>query len=395
MQIPYWDILADRGRFMRRMMTPSPKTMEVFRNDLWKDQRCLEKTVIHGQNCLIKHYISENEAKHEKAVLKYLSSRLHTAKVPHIIDEGSTHAVLPYLNGIRVFNLFVELDRLNPPLDVIGREIKKTILLRCEENQKEIQSALVKWGKEACLLPYPKTKLITLINVLSDCLGIDINYSQLDQETDVLWDILTQNSTVPFRDATTKNMVLASPQLWLGEFKGEEERRLFLSKSLSSISQPDWLNAAIYDYDFASCTHCTTPEDDVISLKYHERSWSGMPVSAKDLTWFGDPDPKRAAVTFLARYYRFGGRKAAYRLLHPSGHRIRFRHDDDVFYFDRITSIMNNLWPGVEDVFPHLLEFTRIVAKSLRVTISTFDYFRADKTSTIKQKPYYVDMFPE
>jgi len=377
------------------MISPSQKTLEVFREDLWKDQRRLEKASVGGKTCLIKYYVSEDEAKHEKAVLRRLSSDLQTACVPDVLDEGADFAVLPYLSGIRVFNLFVELDRLKPPIDGVAREIKSLILRRCEDNQREIQAVLTDWSKESHPTPYPQHKITTLIRLLADCFGIDIDHDRLDEETAQLADILTRGSSVPFRDATTKNMVLAAPELWLGNFKGEDERSTAIYESLCNSSRPGWLDAPIYDFDFASCINTTTPEDDVVSLRFHERSWAGMPESADDLVWHGEPDAERAAITFFVRYYRFGGRKAAYRLLHPSGHRIRFRHDNDVFYFERAPSVMKHLWPDAQDAFPELLEFTSIVSKCLQVPVSSYDFFRAKYGKTLQQRTYYVDMFPE
>lgn len=378
---------------MRRMLNLCEHSLEVFRNDLWKDQRRLEKTVRDGEICLIKHYTSEDEARHEKCVLAHLSRTLYTAKVPTVLEEGSTYALLPYLSGIRIFNLFVELDRLKPPLDGASQEIKEAILQRCEANQREIQGALINWSMHP--MPYPMQKITSIIRLLADCLSIEIDQARLDQEVEHLCDIMIKGSTVPFRDATTKNMVLAAPQLWLGEFKCEDERRAFLYESLMSNSRPDWLDSPIYDFDFASCINSTTPEDDVVSLRFHERSWTGMPKNEDELVWHGAPDPQRAAVTFFVRYYRFGGRKAAYRLIHPSGHRIRFRHDNDVFYFERAPSVMKHLWAESAEEFSELMAFTNIVARCLQTPVSPFDCFRAECERTTIQRRYYVDMFPE
>lgn len=380
---------------MRRMISPCEHSLEVFRKDLWKDQRTLEKTTRNGEPCLVKYYISEEEASHEISVLKELATGLQIARVPAVLEEGSTYALMPYLSGIRVFNLFVELDRLEPPLDVVGREVKQLILQRCEANQKEIQVALLQWSQHSHPRPYPAQKITTIIGLLADCLGIEISPDSLNSEINLLCEILTKGSTVPFRDATTKNMVLASPQLWLGEFKSEDERRSFLFESLHGDSRPDWLDGQIVDFDFASCINSTTPEDDVVSLRFHERSWTGMPKNENELVWFGEPDPQRAAITFFVRYYRFGGRKAAYRLLHPSGHRVRFRHDNDLFYFERAPSVMKHLWAESAIQFSELMRFTDIVAKCLQVPLSPFDYFRAKYGKPISHRQYYVDMFPE
>lgn len=377
------------------MIGSSKDTLEVFKRDLWKDQRRLEKIERNGEACLVKHYISEREACHEIAILKHLSSVLRIARVPKIIEEGQMYAVLPYLSGIRVFNMLVELDSLPPPVDKRARQVKKEILDRCEMNQREIQGALITWSEGVHLDPYPSHKITTLVQLLADCLCIDVDHNRLDREIVQLGEIFTQGSTVPFRDATTKNMVIASSELWLGNFSGESGRRTFLYESLMNDSRPEWLDAPIYDFDFASCLNATTPEDDVVSLRFHERTWAGMPENTEKLVWHKEPDARRAAVTFFVRYYRFGGRKAAYRLLHPSGHRIRFRHDNDAFYFDRVACVMKHLWPEASSTFPKLLEFTDLVYHSLQTPIPSFDFFRANYEKTIGKRTYYVDMYPE
>ena len=378
---------------MRRMISPNRDTINIFRTDLWKDQRKLETLDSEGKKYIIKHYGSVIEAEHEKSILKYLFKTLRKAKVPEIVDEGDSYATMPYLKGIRVFNLLVEIDQLNPTLHFFGRKIKKIILDRCETNQREIQKALYCWGKTNKCLPYPVEKITTLINVLANCLNIDFVNQQLYDEVECLNQIISKGSIVPFRDATTKNMVLNAPELWLGNFRSEEDRRHFLYNSLKGGETPSWLSAPIFDFDFASCINATTPEDDVISLRFHERSWSGPPDCEIQLVWDFQPDAQRAAASFFIRYYRFGGRKAAYRLLHPTGHRIRFRYDNDIFYFEKLSSVMTNLWPNTNISFPLLLNFTDTVAKRLQIPITAFDFFKAENLK--EKRKYYVDMYPE
>ena len=375
------------------MISPNKETIDIFRTDLWKDQRKLETRIIKNDKYFVKHYGSTIEADHEKAILKFLHKELVEANVPTIVEESTTSAQMPYLKGIRVFNLLVEIDQLKPPLHFFGRKIKKLILDRCEANQREIQKALHRWGQLNRCPAYPPEKITTLIEVLANCLNIDFVDTHLQREVKSLNRIIAEGSIVPFRDATTKNMVLTAPELWLGNFHSEEERRHFLYNSLLNEQIPKWMDAPIVDFDFASCINSTTPEDDVISLRYHERSWSGKPCSEKKLVWTFEPDARRAAASFFVRYYRFGGRKAAYRLLHPTGHRIRFRHDNDIFYFEQLPSVMMSLWPDANKEFPILLNFTETVAKHLKIPISVFDFFKAEN---IKEKrKYFVDMFPE
>ena len=82
-----------------------------------------------------------------------------------------------------------------------------------------------------------------------------------------------------------------------------------------------------------------------------------------------------------------------YRLLHSTGHRIRFRYDDDTFYFQKLADVMKALWPEVVDQLPGLLEFTDVLRTHLPLSRADFDYFRALYPS--EKRDYYVDLYPE
>jgi hypothetical protein len=368
--------------------------LDMFKRELWKDQRRLEMTTYEGKSCLVKYFQGPEETEREVSILRGLHRSLTTALVPDVVAADGNKALFPYIHGIRVFNLLVELDLLEPPLDEMASRLKQVILARCEERQREIQSALALLPRPASPHAYPAgEKIGSMVHILSEILGIVVEWKVLNVELQHLDELWRSAVSVPFRDATTKNMVLAEPLLWLGAFDSEEARRSYLVDTLKSSGEPSWLQRPIYDYDFSSCVEDTTPEDDPISLLYHERTWRGFPDGADAVIWMGQPNPIRAALTFLVRYYRFGGRKAAYRLLHPSGHRIRFRHDNDVFYFQRLPTIVLRLWPDADSEFPELLSFTRTVARTLDGGRPDVDYFIAAGLS--EKRRYYVDMYPE
>ena len=95
------------------------------------------------------------------------------------------------------------------------------------------------------------------------------------------------------------------------------------------------------DVDFSSAEHLTAPEDDPISLHFHEWTYGSSPLSTEALLLVGEPvvpDPHRAAAAFLVRYLRFGGRKLAYKIVNSQGFAVRFAYDNPHFYFQRLTS---------------------------------------------------------
>lgn len=365
-----------------------------FKEELWKDQRKLDTTDIGGKHCLIKQFLTVEEAEREHNLINRLSQTSEVANLPKMLRADRNEVIFEYIRGIRVFNLLVELDRLDEPYYNIGREIKNRIIDRCEQGQRDLQKSLINLSGDMENRIYPAgDKIRAIISILSDALGIVVNMKKIDEELEFIDKIWIPFSTVPFRDATTKNIVLASSKLWLGAFDCEESRRKYLIETLEKGMESEWLSADLIDFDFSSCIELSTPEDDPVSLRFHERTWIGPPVNLDVLGWNFKVDKKRLAVTYLVRYYRFGGRKAAYRILHPWGHRIRFRHDNDAFYFQRLPAIIIKLWPNAVKRIPNLLEFTDTVGRALYGGRPEIDYFIAEGLA--EKRRYYCDMYPE
>ena len=363
-----------------------------FKSDLWKDQRELEVIERNGiHEALVKSYESHEEAKCEQQVLQHLSSYVGTDAVPELLAIGDKSSTLRYIYGIRIFNLLVELDNAPASFASEAGQLKRQLISRCIARERTIQNALYTLPDVRKKAPYPIEKVRSIIHILAECLGIRWDAAAIDEELNWLSSVWTNSVCVPFRDAAIKNIALASRDLWLGNFKSEDARKAFLYNSISSGAS--WMAAPIIDYDFCSCIHNTTPEDDLISIKFHERTWLAPPNNADELVWDFAPDARRAAITFFVRFYRFGGRKAAYRLLHSTGHRIRFRDDSDTFYFEKLPEVMKTLWPDVSDHLPGLLEFTEVLRTHLPSARSNTDYFRAIHPQ--EKRDYYYDLYPE
>jgi hypothetical protein len=365
-----------------------------FKEELWKDQRRLETREGPGGMSLVKHFATKEEGETELYVLEVLSgSEAERKRVPRVVSSSEDKVELEYVRGIRLFNLLVELDHVPDDLLPVAARAKTKILARADTNQREIQQLLSACEPLPHWRPYQAgAKVHAIVRLLAPALDFAYDEAALDRELldfEEIWEPMT---SVPFRDATTKNMVLATPELWLGSFDGEDERREMIIDSLRAEDEPEWLSAEIVDFDFASCGEQSTPEDDLISLHFHERTWRAAPVSSEDLVWNkADHDSARAALTFITRYYRFGGRKAAYRLLHPWGHRVRFRHDRDAFYFERLPDIVGRLSPAVEERFPVLMDVTATIARSLEAGRPGVDQFIA--AGLAEKRNYFVDMY--
>jgi hypothetical protein len=380
---------------MRVAMSTDKDIVLRFKNELWKDKRKLSLLTINEQTFLKKTFLNELEARTEVNVIEHLRKNSSFVKIPEIYKSNFQSITMPYIKGIRIFNLFAEIDCILPLDDERGKIIKQTLLRDCNRRQNEIQRSLANLSEHANFRVYPAgSNIEAIIDILFSAIGIDYDSPRLLEELcrfDARW---VKFAKVPFRDATTKNMVLASEKLWLGHFDSYSDRRSYMEKSLQSEDGlPDWMNSSVFDFDFSSCLTLTTPEDDFISLNCHERTWKILPGIDHNFSWYDDHHPERTAMTFMVRYFRFGGRKAAYRLLHPQGHKIRFQYDDDRFYFSKLPLLLENVWPKFKNEYPYLFELTGRLSRSLDNISVTEDLFVS--TGLAEERTYYADMFLE
>jgi hypothetical protein len=279
-----------------------------------------------------------------------------------------------------------------PALQPRAAGLKRRLIAKASARQREIQGLLVEWSALSRLAPYPAAqKVRSILQILAGALNMDLDWSQLDDELRRLGEQWAEFACVPFRDATTKNMIIADAALQLGD-NAEAARRTVVETSLMSDLPPAWFDAPLFDLDFSSCGELTTPEDDFISLHYHERTWSSWPRKDDMLSWGYEPNNSRAGLTFLVRYFRFGGRKAAYRLWHPKGYRIRFRHDRDGFYFEKLPRILQELWPDGQSEYPYLWRVIEELPRILERTEPDADRFL--EAGLDDPRGYYTDVYP-
>lgn len=363
------------------------ETLKIFKDDLWKDKRqCLRSS---NNGIFLKQ--SENALEHETevSILNFMNAS-GIQGIPEVKRQNGLNIEMTCFNGIRVFELLVQLELIaQKDRNPLAHLRKKQILDRCAQRQKKIQQVLIEWRKEqTSRMVYPQFKLESIIKVLSDCAGIIYNEKEVTKELNKLNDYWQSVAEVPFRDATTKNMVFCSNELVRLEIDPSrtktEKARTIIRTKLDDDSF--WIDNEIGDFDFSSVIHDTTFEDDMISLNFHEHTYSGNPnIDAKDLIWHGEPDPRRAAITFYIRYYRFGGRKAAYRIINPINHMVRFHYDHDDFYFRELNLLMRNLWPDVDNEFPILMALTDKFYRQLGTKLSTMDSFYAHYPSAYRE----------
>lgn len=377
------------------MSRPSTEILELFKHDLWKDQRELDRVTEDGNDRLVKHFENADEAQREAGIINHVQQLGYNVNVPRVYDVQEARISFEYIYGIRLFNLLVALDKLPAHLGGKIATVRKTLIERADQNQAQLQGALMTWPGASGGEKYDVVlKISNTIRILANALDISVDWDKMEKDVALIADIWGKGATVPFRDATTKNMVVASRGLWLGDFDSEDDRDAYIGESLSSDDLPSWVYADLVDFDFSSCLELTSPEDDFISLHFHERTWSRPPRKGDRMRWLPGPvSSEQVAASFIIRFFRFGGRKLAYRLLHPWGHRVRFRHDNGVFYFQRLPLILEEFWDDARSRIPSLLGFINAVARLGSRRAADIDHFMS--AGLAEKRVYYVDMYPE
>jgi hypothetical protein len=187
-------------------------------------------------------------------------------------------------------------------------------------------------------------------------------------------------------------MILSCKELYLEEFESEKEREDKIFEYINNDFIYEMLKCPIIDYDFSSCIHNTTLEDDVLSYKFHERTWDGNKPTAGALVWSNSPNAHRAGISFIIRFLRFGTRKAAYKLLHENTAAKRFKYDNPIYYFDKLPYFVGSLDDKLVKSYPTLFNFVSLVSSKLKSSSMQSDcFFDAGHG---KNETLYVDVFP-
>ena len=230
-----------------------------------------------------------------------------------------------------------------------------------------------------------------------------INKQTLLRELDQVYAVFSKNAFIPFRDASTKNMILDANQLYLENFDKNDDKRinevkkLFENGELKKIIE----SSNIVDIDFSSCIHYTTPFDDVISLKFHERTAPYFSYREFDI-WEGiqniEDSSKAIAATFIMRFLRFGGRKVIYKVVDPYHHKIRFKYDDEVYYFRVLPQILQHYWQNADMELKETLKLFERIKEIL--TTEELPSIASDDTAVLMEvekiimKKTYFDVYP-
>ena len=404
-------------------MRVDKKFLKIFRDDLCKDQRDI--LVISSRKSrtgkkIRKFSTSNDENVDEIDVLNYLQEQGVTG-IPRVLEKNDNadkpYIDLEYYDGIRVFNVLSYIRRVKREylnLAPIAEKLRKELFNKTKERQKLIQKHLIDWAlKNDKKRIYPQQKLYTLVDVLYGIIHskdedsvVEAGLAEINKDIDKVVEIFNEYADTPFRDATTKNMVLYYKHLYLGKFikrgkstlEADEDRYRYFVRMLKNGHYKKLLKAEIIDLDFSSCTDLTTRYDDSIGFLCHEINFRKI-LEPKELAWNMDEDKangKAIAITFIVRYLRFGGRKLAYHMLHPDAYFSRFKYDHENFYFERLSKLVTYYWPESKKELPNLLkffddvDFTRKFDKDS--VIDSVDEFEKEYPDCSRK--FYIDIYP-
>lgn len=346
--------------------------VDVFVADLWKDLR--QFPVSTGPDAFGKHCFSAQQAALEAQVMVELARDLEPGAVPRVLDLQDATLIMEKVPGIRLFDLIRHLASVDDPeLVSHAASVKRILLDRAQARLGLVQQSLVKMTVLEDAEPYPLgPKLDSMFRLFTRVLDIpDISYPWRDDLEGFTHYWTERCCIVPFRDATTKNMIVDLPGAPRDRYEDTEvAQRSYVASLVAGGDSEVWYTAPIVDIDFSSVVNTTAPEDDPLSLLCHEWTYRTLPVSPELLVAVGGiagPDAERSAATAFVRYMRFGGRKLAYWLINSQGFRIRFAYDNPLFYFEEIPRLCEELSPGFTVRYPGLFALVAGIARAVRI----------------------------
>ncbi len=361
--------------------------LELFEKDLWKDARKLKIIPHVGTTAITRYSDQQGSITDEIRFLEEIKTQV-SFKIPRILTHTNSCITFEYIEGTRAFNLLMDLSELykSDPLNIYFEIAEKLIdILSCD--LKEFQGAYQHQKDGTSKInPYPaKAKLRNVYGILSSLLSLEFNSGDLD----AIASEYQANATVPFRDATPKNIILDIPELFQKRFKNRGDRLRAVQKLVNNGELENKIDKNnIYHIDFTGCKYLCSELDDWIALKRHQASsWLFDQEQFDDDRW-----STSELCTYFVRFSRFAGRKLAYRLLNDSGHKIRFMLDKESLYFKVLETVCDRLYEArlINDrtLSRHMISFrkaTKIQPKK--------DFFHQWK----KRTPgfiYYSDIFP-
>jgi len=344
--------------------------VDYFIEELWKDRRPFP--IAKDPREFAKDCFDYPLALTEAYVLLILRERLgeNVVPAPKRIEANSV-LILERVKGARLFDLIRHLRRIENENPDSGAAAAYAILMERTRNRlRLIQLELARLQPICCHRPYPlRNKLLSLLELFVRVLDIQHVPPGWKHSLDDFVDYWEADCvSLPFRDATTKNMIVADDRLALDHEKDvDHAQQMSVIDLLHSEPPQFWSTVPVIDVDFSSVVHSTSIEDDPISLHCHEWTCGSQLATPEAFVLdgsLGQPNPQRAAATLFVRYLRFGGRKLAYYLINSQGFKVRFAYDDPLFYIREIPKLCGALSPEFLRNYADLIAVVELIYRS-------------------------------
>lgn len=364
--------------------------IDRFTADLWKDIRRLQENDSDGVLTIRRYSDTKILIEEELPFLNFLSQQNLSWKTPKVVSHTNDCIEFEYLDGIRLFNFIIELRKLY----LIEKSEKAMNLLEriksiLTNQLLDFQTITHSWTKQITI-QYPFfDKCFTPIQLISNVLSFDFNEEEVKSDLKCIAEIVSNNSDALFRDATPKNAILHLPELYYNKFKYDDAARLVVIRSMvnSDYFTDKLLLEKIYQFDFTGCVYLCPQVDDLIAINLHE---SMMWAKSSQIFYESNFANPVFLATMFVRFIRFGGRKLAYKLLHKDGHVMRFRFDNEKYYFERLQDVIRKLQELKLIKGNALLLVMKEFEKATNI-IPSVDYFDPDGT---KSQCKYSDVYP-
>ena len=261
------------------------------------------------------------------------------------------------IKGVRLFELFVVLDEIAREGHDGALALKKKLLARCNVNQENIINELTKLENLSTLPPYPISKIKDMLLNLFHSIFMfypneefNLSLDELSADAQKIYDRFISYAKVPFRDSTIKNMALNIESLdGIDNIFNDEKKESMKEQIVEFLKHDSFDNYDIIDFDFSSCKNLTTQYDDFVGLNMHESTYNSDTEAAVIDRFAGNEE---FVISLFVRYLRFAGRKRLYRVLNPTFHRVRFRYDNERFYFKKFIYLVDILMPSFKSEYP-------------------------------------------
>ncbi|MDE6285333.1 MAG: hypothetical protein K2M17_06260, partial [Bacilli bacterium] len=194
--------------------------IQTFRDDLCKDQREIKVMDVSRDYSITgkvmrKFSNSIDEFHNEIDVMAFLREA-GMQGIPKILSVGEDDKYkfldIEYYDGIRVYNLLAylrEFAKKDSSLLPQIKMLKESIMSRCLQRQIELQTHLKKWAEVNHKTEvYPQEKLFIIVRMLCRIMNLNISLDKSTEDLNYIINEFNRLAVIPFRDSTTKNMVI-------------------------------------------------------------------------------------------------------------------------------------------------------------------------------------------